>query len=179
MTSSVVSRQSGVALILVLWITVLLTVIAAGFAYSMRTEALAARNAVALAQARSLADGAVSRMAFELMRPRAVPETWQADGAVHYWQEDGASIAASALDESGKIDLNTAPDALLKNLFQTAAGADAIRRPGSMRSATGRMPTIGCGRREPRRPSTRQPDWRTSPRTRHSRRWPNCSACSA
>jgi general secretion pathway protein K len=125
MTSSVVSRQSGVALILVLWITVLLTVIAAGFAYSMRTEALAARNAVALAQARSLADGAVSRMAFELMRPRAVPETWQADGAVHYWQEDGASIAANALDESGKIDLNTAPDALLKNLFQTAAGADA------------------------------------------------------
>ena len=46
--------QRGVALILVLWLTVLLTVIAAGFAYSMRTEALAARNAVALAQAPSL-----------------------------------------------------------------------------------------------------------------------------
>ena len=103
----------------------LLTVIASGFAYSMRTEALAARNAVALAQARSLADGAISRVAFELMRPRAVPETWQADGAVHYWQEDGATVAANAVDESGKIDLNTASDALLKNLFQTAAGADA------------------------------------------------------
>ena len=125
MTAPVISKQSGVALILVLWITVLLTVIAAGFAYSMRTEALAARNAVALAQARSLADGAVSRIAFELMRPRAVPETWQADGAVHYWQEDGASVAANAVDESGKIDLNTASDALLKNLFQTAAGTDA------------------------------------------------------
>ena len=117
--------QRGVALILVLWLTVLLTVIAAGFAYSMRTEALAARNAVALAQMRALADGAISRVAFELMRPRTVADTWASDGAVHYWQEDGATIAANAVDESGKIDLNAAPDALLKNLFQTAAGVDS------------------------------------------------------
>jgi len=104
---------------------VLLTVIAAGFAYSMRTEALAARNAVALAQVRALADGAISRVVFELMRPRTVAETWAFDGAVHYWEEGGATIAANAVDESGKIDLNAASDALLKNLFQTAAGVDA------------------------------------------------------
>jgi len=116
--------QRGVALIIVLWLTVLLTVIAAGFAYSMRTEALAARNAVAMAQMRALADGAISRVAFELMRPRTAVESWAYDGAVHYWQEDGATIAANAVDESGKIDLNAAPDALLKNLFQTAAGVD-------------------------------------------------------
>ena len=122
---SISSRQSGVALIIVLWITVLLTVIASGFAYSMRSEALAARNAIDVAQARALADGAVSRVVFELMRPRGPLETWQADGAVHYWQEDGATIAANVVDESGKIDLNTASDALLRNLFQTAAGADA------------------------------------------------------
>ena len=125
MAPSIASNQSGVALILVLWITILLTVIASGFAYSMRTEALAARNAIAVAQARALADGAVSRVTFELMRPRTPLETWQADSAVHYWQEDGATIAANVVDESGKIDLNTASDALLKNLFQTAAGADA------------------------------------------------------
>jgi len=88
--------QRGVALILVLWLTVLLTVIAAGFAYSMRTEALAARNAVALAQVRALADGAISRVVFELMRPRTVAETWAFDGAVHYWEEGGATIAANA-----------------------------------------------------------------------------------
>jgi general secretion pathway protein K len=125
MAPPIASKQSGVALILVLWITILLTVIASGFAYSMRTEALAARNAIAVAQARALADGAVSRVTFELMRPRGPLETWQADGAVHYWQEDGATIAANVVDESGKIDLNTASDALLRNLFQTAAGVDA------------------------------------------------------
>ena len=117
--------QSGVALILALWLTVLLTVIAAGFAYSMRTEALAARNSVALAQSRTLADGAVWRVVYELMRLRTINEEWQSDGAVHSWEEGGATIAANAVDESGKIDLNAASDTLLKNLFQTAAGVDA------------------------------------------------------
>jgi general secretion pathway protein K len=116
--------QRGVALILALWLTVLLTVIAAGFAYSMRTEALAARNAVALAQARALADGAISRVAYELMRLRTINEEWQSDGAVHTWEEGGATISANAIDESGKIDLNAASDPLLKNLFQSAAGVD-------------------------------------------------------
>src|SRR5260370_17211801 len=121
--------KGGDALIIVRWLTVLLTVIEDGFGYSMRTEALAARNAVALAQMRALADGAISRVAFELMRPRTAAESWAYDGAVHYWQEDGATIAANAVDESGKIDLNAAPDALLKNLFPTAAGVDAHTPP--------------------------------------------------
>ena len=118
-------HQRGIAIVLVLWLTVLLTVIAAGFAYSMRTEALAARNAVSLAQARGLADGAIMRVAFELMRPRTVSELWQADGAVHVWDEGGVRIAANAIDESGKIDLNTASDTLLKGLLQIAGGLDA------------------------------------------------------
>jgi general secretion pathway protein K len=120
-----VRNQDGIALVLVLWLTILLTVIASGFAYSMRTEALAARNAIALAQARALADGAISRAAFEMIRPRMVNETWLADGSVHYWNEGDALIAASIVDESGKIDLNAAPDALLKSLLQTAGGVDA------------------------------------------------------
>ena len=62
-------RSEGIALIAVLWLTILLTVIASGFAYSMRGEALAARNAMSLAQARAAADGAVERTAFELLAP--------------------------------------------------------------------------------------------------------------
>jgi general secretion pathway protein K len=89
----------------VLWLTILLTVIASGFAYSMRTEALAARNAIALAQARAVADGAIARMSFELMRPRlAVGETWAADGAVHYWNDGGTSIAGNVVDLVDAID---------------------------------------------------------------------------
>ena len=117
-------RQRGVALILVLWLTVMLTVIAGSFAYGMRNEAMAARNTVSWAQARSLADGAIHRTVFELMRPKVSPDVWAADGAVRVWEEDGARIAVRAIDESGKIDLNSAPDALLKGLLMTAGGVD-------------------------------------------------------
>lgn len=118
-------RQRGIALILVLWLTILLTVIGGSFAYGMRNEALAARNSLSLAQARALADGAIYRTVFELMRPRTLADLWSADGSIHAWDENGSYIAVRALDESGKIDLNTAPDGLIKSLLQTAAELDA------------------------------------------------------
>jgi general secretion pathway protein K len=59
------------------------------------------------------------------MRPRTIPGVWAADGLVHVWDEDGMRLAASAVDESGKIDLNTVPDALLNSLLQTAGQVDA------------------------------------------------------
>jgi general secretion pathway protein K len=117
--------QRGIALVLVLWLTALLTVIAGGFAYAMRNEAQAARNTMSQAQARALADGAVARTVFELMRPRTIPGVWNADGLVHVWDEDGMRVAASAVDESGKIDLNAVPDALLSSFLQTAGQVDA------------------------------------------------------
>jgi len=118
-------RQRGIALILVLWLTILLTVIGGSFAYGMRNEALAARNTLSLAQARAFADGAIYRTVFELMRPRGLADVWSADGTVHAWDENGSHFAVSALDESGKIDLNLATDGLLKGLLQTAGELDA------------------------------------------------------
>jgi general secretion pathway protein K len=124
------SAQSGIALIAVLWLTVMLTVIASGFAFSMRSEALAARNALSHAQARAIADGAIERMAFELQRPRNLPEVWMPDGAAHTWQDGEATITAAAVDESAKIDINAATDALLKSMLQNIGGvppADVAR----------------------------------------------------
>ena len=118
------SAQRGIALIAVLWLTVLITVIASSFAYSMRGEALAARNTMSLAQARAVADGAVERMAFELSRPRNLPDVWSADGQPHVWNDGDIAVTATAFDESARIDLNTAPDALLKGLLQNVGGLD-------------------------------------------------------
>jgi general secretion pathway protein K len=118
------SSQRGIALIAVLWLTVLLTVIASGFAYSMRGEALAARNTMSLAQARAAADGAVERMAFELSRPRVSPEVWLANGSTHAWSDGDIAIAATAIDEAGRIDINLASDPLLKGLLQNVGGLD-------------------------------------------------------
>jgi general secretion pathway protein K len=117
--------QAGIALIAVLWLTTLLTVIASGFAFSMRGEALAARNALSYAKARAAADGAIERTAFELQRPRNLAEAWAADGEPHKWQEGDAAITSVAVDESAKIDINSATDVLLKGLLQNIGGLDA------------------------------------------------------
>jgi len=119
-----IHAQGGIALIAVLWLTVLITVIASSFAYSMRGEALAARNTMSLAQARAVADGAVERVAFELSRPRNLPDVWNADGQPHVWNDGDIAVTAAAFDETARIDLNAAPDPLLKGLLQTAGGLD-------------------------------------------------------
>ncbi len=119
------ARNSGIALIAALWLTVLLTVIASGFAFSMRSEALAARNALSLAVARAAADGAVERTVFELARPRNIAGAWIPDGQAKRWQDGDVSITVVAIDESSKIDLNAATAPLLKGLFQQVGGVDA------------------------------------------------------
>jgi general secretion pathway protein K len=120
---SAACNERGIALILVLWLTIMLTVIASGFAFSMRNEALSARNAMSLAQARAAANGGIERMAFELSRPR-YPTAWASDGQPRSWREDDVAIVATAVDESAKIDLNAAPDTLLKGLLEHVGGTD-------------------------------------------------------
>jgi general secretion pathway protein K len=123
-------RQRGIALIAVLWLTILMTVIASSFAFSMRSEALSARNALSLSQARAMADGAVERMVYELQRPRLLPDVWSADGQLRTWQDGDASIVASATDEAAKIDLNVAAEPLLRGLLTVVGGLEADAAQG-------------------------------------------------
>jgi len=118
-------NERGIALIVVLWLTVLITVIGSSFAYSMRGEALAARNAMSLAQARAAADGAVERTAFEMSRPRAPADAWAPDGQPHAWNDGDIAVTAVAYDESARIDLNAGSEALLKGMLQNVGGQDA------------------------------------------------------
>jgi general secretion pathway protein K len=117
-------RQRGIALILALWLTVMLTVIASGFAFSMRSEAVAARNMISLAQARAAANGAIERTVFELSRI-STSETWKRDGVAHAWMDGDIGIVTSATDESAKIDINAANEVLLRSAFTNIGGADA------------------------------------------------------
>lgn len=141
-------RQSGVALVLVLWVMTLLAVIAGNFAFSMRGEAQIARNLLINAQAKSRADAGAQLAWFELMKPSADPQRWQANGVAHELMMDGTLVRISILDESGKIDLNTAPDELLKALFRSAGLSEEAsstllnavldwRSPGNLRRLNG------------------------------------------
>jgi general secretion pathway protein K len=117
------ARQRGVALVIVLFLTVLLTVVGGVLAFSMRSEALAARNAVSLSLARIAADGGVERTVYELTRPRTTA-AWKANGLPHRWKDGDVELLAVAVDESAKIDLNAGNAALLKGVFMTIGGLD-------------------------------------------------------
>lgn len=112
-------RQSGVALVLVLWVITLLSVIAGNFAFSMRGEAKIARNLVSTAQAQALADAGVQKAWFELSKPPTDLQRWQANGVAHQFTMGDAVLTVTLQDETGKIDLNTASDALLQGLFKS------------------------------------------------------------
>lgn len=117
--------QRGVALVLVLWVITLLSVIAGNFAFSMRGEAHIARNLLSTAQAQAQADAGLQRAWYELMKPPTELQRWTADGAVRELGLDGGLLHVSIQDESGKIDINTASEALLRGLFRSV-GADEV-----------------------------------------------------
>ena len=62
------AAQSGIALVMVLWMLALLSVIAGSLVFSSRTEMLMAGNTAALAQAEASADAGVYMAIHELVR---------------------------------------------------------------------------------------------------------------
>ena len=109
-------KQSGVALVLVLWVTILLTVIASSFSLSARTEGVQAKMVFDTTQARYMAEAGLHRAVYELRNPD--PEArWKADGRTYTMEYEGAEIEISITDETGKIDINLANNELLMGLF--------------------------------------------------------------
>ena len=117
--------QSGVALVLVMWVSVLLTVIASSFIVERRTETLIVRNSVSMARAQAVADAGVYRAVMELYRADATTaaNAWKRNG-VQEWSFDGVPVRVEMLDESGRIDINTASDPLLRGLLVSVGLAD-------------------------------------------------------
>ncbi|MGZ5072131.1 MAG: general secretion pathway protein GspK, partial [Usitatibacter sp.] len=116
--------QRGVALVLVMWVAVLLTVIASSFIVERRSEMLVVRNSVSMARAEAIADAGVQRAVFEMYRTDNSPDGWKRDGSTYGWAFDGVPVKVEIRDESAKIDINTAADPLLRGLFVSQGLAD-------------------------------------------------------
>ena len=117
-------RERGVALVLVMWVAILLTVIAASFMIEARTDTLVLRNSVASARAEAAADAGVHRAVYELYRTDQGPDQWRRDGSTREWTFDGIPVRIELRDESGKIDINTASDPLLRGLLLSVGLSD-------------------------------------------------------
>jgi general secretion pathway protein K len=106
----------GVALVAVLWALTFLSLAAASFTVTIRSESHVARNLEENARARALADAGIA-IGIMAMMDRSPDARWPADGSPHVFRFAGGEVSVSVRDEAGKIDLNRAPDDLLKGLL--------------------------------------------------------------
>jgi general secretion pathway protein K len=112
------SHESGIALVLVLWVLALLTILVITFTGNAQTELRVARNQYDTARARALADAGISLAILGILDP--APETrWRAAGEEHAITYGDGTIRVGVQDEAGKISLNDASDEMLANLFRT------------------------------------------------------------
>lgn len=110
-------NESGIALVIVLWVVILLTVIVSSFVYASRSHVQATTNLLARARAEALADAGVQRAIHELFKPIEDAGRWKPDGLVHELEFAGSRIKVSIYDEAAFLDLNAAPEELLRGLF--------------------------------------------------------------
>jgi len=109
-------RQEGIALVLVLWITVLLTVATGAYALMARMDQMEANTLLSGTQARMSAEAGIHLMAVAL-RDTDDQTRPIADGRVYQQVIDGVLIEVSATDERGKLDINSAEEPTLATLF--------------------------------------------------------------
>lgn len=113
------SGQRGVALLLVLWACTLLAILLGGYAALARTEGLQARYQFAQTRAHYAAEAGLMRAVYGLQNPQP-KQRWIGDGRTYTFQYDDATITLSAIDESGKVDLNAASPDVLLGLFKAS-----------------------------------------------------------
>jgi general secretion pathway protein K len=111
------------ALVIVLWITALLAVMAGGFAYSMRIETRLAASAVERAQAQELAEAGVAYALAWQLDPENRKQ-WPPNGDERAWSFGAGQLRIQVIDASGLINLNTADVELLKKLLAAVGVAD-------------------------------------------------------
>ncbi len=109
-------RSRGAALILVLWLLVLMTALIGGFAQSARIEALQAHQLRASLIARQAAQAGIEYAVLRMLYPDT-QRRWVPDARKYTFALGDAKLEIKVLDESGKIDLNSASVNLLAKLM--------------------------------------------------------------
>ncbi len=120
-------RQSGLALVIVIWILTLLTLMAGSFAMTMRRESSVSNAIQANARALALAESGIILAEFHLQQPDA-RRRWLANGTVYQILRGDEAIRIRIFAESGKVDINTAGEAQLSALLQWAIGNDGFEQ---------------------------------------------------
>ncbi|MGR9013439.1 MAG: general secretion pathway protein GspK [Gammaproteobacteria bacterium] len=111
--------QKGFALVLVLWVLSLLTIMAGSFALTMRREAAIVTGSSTNAQAMAIAESGLAVAELMLINPDQ-RQRWHTDGSIYQIDYTGSKIRIRLLAETGKVDINSADQALLQELMSYA-----------------------------------------------------------
>lgn len=122
-SSASVRYQSAVALVIVLWFIVLLTIIAGSFALTMRRESGMVRNSRDEAVSGALADGGLY-FSMMMLEQQNKDNRWRSDGTVYEIPFGGGQVRIQIYDEVGKFDLNKADATVLKSVFSRTGSDD-------------------------------------------------------
>lgn len=133
--------ERGWALVTVLWTMTVLALLAAATQALTVTSYRSERHAMADARAEADLDAAIARAVLGIadLRP---DKRWRVDGTPRTIAFDGLAIRIAAQDEYGRIDLNAAPIAMIRQLLMSAGltpdGAGAMAdRISDWRTASG------------------------------------------
>ncbi|HEY1506418.1 MAG TPA: hypothetical protein VGF92_19085 [Stellaceae bacterium] len=132
--------QRGFALLLVIWVLALLALLAAGVAADTSSETVITRSHLDIASARDAADSGVSLAILGLLDPDPTKHL-PADGRETSFRFGNRTVAVSIADESGKIDLNSAPSELIAGLADEL-GMEASDRDALLAGIAARRETF-------------------------------------
>lgn len=117
-------NNKGIALVMVLWVLMLLSIIALEFCYAMRTEVDICANQRDEIKGYFMARAGVERAVLEIIR-RTIPqvkkeeetEIWRVDGSSYEIPFHEGSYKATVEDEGGKLNINYASEGMLRQLL--------------------------------------------------------------
>ncbi len=120
------ARQNGMALVVVLWLIVLLSIMAAGHARGTHIDTQLASRQVSVAKARGYAEAGINHIVLMLLSEdgRQVP----VDGQMFAITIDDTDITLAVRKATGLVDLNAASADHLRAVFEAAGVDDARRR---------------------------------------------------
>lgn len=112
-------KQRGVALVIVLWMLVLLTIMTFSYSKMTRSETKLSASSIQQAKAKAIAEAGLWTAVNELLKQKT-ERTWPVDGTKQRIQFEDKTISVAIQDQNGKIDLNTGSQELLKQLVMNA-----------------------------------------------------------
>ena len=111
------TRQKGIALVIVLWILLLVTISTGAYTLMARMDQLEAHTVISGTRARLAAEAAINLAVLSLRDPdeltRLVP-----DGRPYEFQVQDVRVEIQVTDERGKVDINAVDETTLTQLFQ-------------------------------------------------------------